>query len=79
MRSKDLPNQYQFAAWDSSGNLVHAGVDGAARMDRQAAVKNQRKWIAWRVQGKARELIPCCTRMMIQPIGKPDETRVFDL
>jgi len=73
------PNQYQFAAWDAQGNLVHAGVHGAARMNRKAAIKNQRKWLAWRVIDVEPERIPHCTRVMIQPIGQPEQTRVFAL
>lgn len=77
MRSIDRPNQYQFAAWDAENNLIHAGVHGAARIDIRAAIKAQRDWLAWRVIDVPRTRIPKCTRMMIQPIGKPEETKVF--
>ena len=79
MRSIDLPNQYQFAAFDPQGNLVHAGVHGAARVSAKAARKNQRKWMAW-----AATRPDSCHRksvhsVSIRPIGGTDPGHLFEV
>lgn len=82
MKSNDRPNQYQFAAFayvDGERLLVHAGVHGAARLNRRAAVKAQRDWLAWRVQSVPRGKIPRCTHMLMYPINNHHQRRLFAL
>ena len=80
MRSKDLPNQYQYWAVDRNGDLVWAGPAGGARLGYRPAVKKYRRWIAWRVRDCPQEQTsPRCVVMYMQPIGRPAETRGFHI
>jgi len=79
--------EYQIIAVTKSGLVNHAGVHKLGKISHKTIVKLERKWQAWRKNYvdnhpgnyPLKENKNISSRVIIYPVDRPDNKRVFNL